>query len=379
MSAWARAVATTIRRYTKIMEDATVRNRELLNKISQGGRIQTNCSGLDFQWEVEFQTHDTEVNTGENQITFARKNRWKNAVLPHDRGLLATDAIYELEKLQNRGNEALVKVYEKLMDRLMKDCEQALARQLYLDGNASGNEHAIHGLESAFGTVTQTIDSTTTGATARTANVADWLYYHAATYAGISTIVGSNGAYRSASGTWPDGEADQSFDYWSPLIVNYNSSKFGGSANSWEEHCVEAIRWSILQTARNNAGTGSLNMFLLDRKLLYELMNRQDAKEQIIVTGATKSDKMGFVNGKNARMYLDGVEITTDYGIPALTGYGFNTDQFELLSMKDVLFDPFGPDFDIESQADRFVVRYLGNMKMKDIRQLVKLYPGISS
>lgn len=387
MSAWARAAATTIRRYTKVMEDDTLRNRKLLQKINSNGNVMYNASGLDFQWQVEFQGHDTEDYTGENTVSFQRKNRWKNAVLPHDRGFSATDAIYDLEKKQNRGNEALVKVFQQMAERLTRDASKSLGRQLWLDGNASGNEHKIHGIDSVFNNQTDYTSASlntlqydaASCPTYRASSFEDYVYEHTATYAGLTTGLGDyGGAYRSASGAWPAGESDEAFDFWSPLIVNYNSNRFG-TDNTWETNCIEAIRWTNLHLARNVHDTGDADMVFVDRWMLNDLMNRQDAKERIIVAART-GDKsgFGFDSGSKASMNLDGLEITTDYGIPVNKGYMFNTSQFELISMADVLFET-DSDFDIESRADRFLITFLGNMKIKNIRGMAKFVDGDAS
>lgn len=386
MSSWARAAATTIRRYTKVMEDDTLRNRKLLQKINSNGNVMYNASGLDFQWQVEYQGHDTEDYTGENTVSFQRKNRWKNAVLPHDRGFSATDAIYDLEKKQNRGNEALVKVFQQMAERLTRDANRSLSRQLYLDGNASGNEHKIHGLDSVFRNSTgyptdNTVDSTaTTGYSSRAANLADPLIAISGTtgYAGLDTTPGAYGGAARSTGAWPFVEVDESYDFWTPLIVNYNSDYFG-TDNTWESNCIEAIRWTNIHLGRNVSDTGDVDTVLVDRQMLYKLMNRQDAKERIIVANRT-GDKsgFGFDSGSTASMNLDGLEVTTDYGVPVNTGHIFGSKNFELISMADVLFET-DSDFDIESRADRFLITFLGNLKIKNIRNMAKLVNGKSS
>lgn len=383
MSSWARTAATTIRKYIKGKEeDCTLRNRVLLRKMKAAGNIVYGISGLDIQWQVKFQGFEGEANTGENAITFSRKNRWKNAVLPNDRGFYVTDAIYDLEKKQNRNEEALIKVFGQMAERLYNDADDTFARQLYLDGNATGNEHVIHGLDSVFGydgnyTDTQTVSVAATGYSNRAANAADPCQHLTATYAGlITTPANYGGAYRSASGFWPGGEADHAFDFWSPLIVNYRSTYFAGSTNSFEDNSIESFRWANIHSHRNMASKGGMDTILLDRSRLYEVMNRQDAKERIVVQQTMGSPRFGFDSGETARMFLDGIEITTDYGVPVDVGYGFNSRQVELWSMADGTLFEAAQDNEIESQADRFVVKFLGNMKFEDIRTMVKFVNG---
>jgi hypothetical protein len=91
------------------------------------------------------------------------------------------------------------------------------------------------------------------------------------------------------------------------------------------------------------------------------------------------SPRYGFDSGKNARMFLDGIEITTDYGVPVGVGYGLNTSQIELWSMGDGVLFEAANDSEIEAQADRFVVSFLGNMKFKDIRTMTKYVNGDNS
>jgi hypothetical protein len=96
---------------------------------------------------------------------------------------------------------------------LMADIEEAFGDELYVDGNASGNEGRIHGFESWLGNS----GAATNGYVATPSD----------TYAGLSTTLGNYGGTWSTpprNTNWPDGKGDPEYDFWSPLLVDYTDT-----------------------------------------------------------------------------------------------------------------------------------------------------------
>jgi hypothetical protein len=69
---------------------------------------------------------------------------------------------------------------------------------------------------------------------------------------------------------------------------------------------------------------------------------------------------------------FDGLEVTWETGIASSTGYGFNYNGVELMSMDDSLLRPEGPEYDIHSQSFNAVVSTLSNIKYGSPRNCVK-------
>lgn len=357
---FARSIATTIINYLREEEIASLRKYMVFAAIESRGNIRMNMSGRGFDWEVSYRLHKPSGNNGETPRSFARQNMWKNAQLEY-RGYQATDAIYRKELLENRGTQALVNVAGKMASRLLTSIEQYISQEVYIDGNMAGNELRYHGLES-FLNATQTIN-VATGA-ARAANAADPFGYPDDTYAGLSTALGYYGGSQ-LDGIWPGGKADSEYDFYSPLVVNHTSTYFGGS--TWAANCVKALREGLHFAKRNDTKEDAIDLIVLDRKLFIDFLNAQDASQRIIVSKENGLKSFGFTT-----VELDGVEIGTEYSVPAGCGYGLAIGNIELLNMESQMFNSEGPFFDEVTQTYRYVVSTLGNLKFKSPRNFIK-------
>lgn len=362
---WARSIATTIVNHLREEEIASLRKYKFFAALEGAGQIRTNMSGRGFDWEIQYRNHNPSGNNGETPRSFARENLWKKLELEY-RGAQVTDAIYKREMLENRSAQALVNVAGKMASRLLTSMEQYLAKEWVQDGYASGNELRFHGIES-FMAATQTIDATTTGATARSANAADPFYYPNDTYAGLSTVLGAYGGSATTQGFWPNGNSDPEFDFFSPVIVNADSSYFG--ASTWKDNCVKAVREALHQTRRNDTKEDQVDMVLLDRRLFIDFLNTLDAKERVIVSRQNGLRSYGFTDV----FELDGVEVSAENSVPANTGYGLAVGNIELLCMENQLMVSEGPFYDELTQQFRYVVSTLGNLKFKSPRNFFKL------
>ena len=361
---WARSIATTIVNHLREEEIASLRKYKFFAALEGAGQIRTNMSGRGFDWEIQYRNHNPSGNNGETPRNFARENLWKKLELEY-RGAQVTDAIYKREMLENRSAQALVNVAGKMASRLLTSMEQYLAKEWVIDGYQPGNELRFHGVESFMG-ATQSIDIAT-AATARTKNAADPFLYPNDTYAGLSTVLGAYGGSAPSVGSWPNGDADPEFDFFSPVIVNATSSYFG--ASTWKDNCVKAVREAIHQTRRNDTKEDQVDMVLLDRRLFIDFLNTLDAKERVIVTRQNGLRSYGFTDV----FELDGVEVSSENSVPANVGYGLATGNIELLCMENQLMVSEGPFYDELTQQFRYVVSTLGNLKFKSPRNFFKL------
>lgn len=362
---WARSIATTIVNHLREEEIASLRKYKFFAALEGAGQIRTNMSGRGFDWEIQYRNHTPSGNNGETPRNFSRENLWKKAELEY-RGAQVTDAIYKREMLENRSTQALVNVAGKMASRLLTSMEQYLAREWVQDGYAAGNELRFHGIESFMG-ATQTLDATAAGAVARSVNAADPFYAPNDTYAGLSTVLGAYGGSADSVSMWPNGKVSEEFDFFSPVIVNADSSYFG--ASTWKDNCAKALREAIHQTRRNDTKEDQVDMVLLDRRLFIDFLNTLDAKERVIVSRTNGLRSYGFTDV----FEFDGVEVGSENSVPANTGYGLAVGNIELLCMESQLMVSEGPFYDELTQQYRYVVSTLGNLKFKSPRNFFKL------
>jgi hypothetical protein len=355
-SSWQRELNTTIHKFIRQEEENILRDRKLLAMMKSRGRITFNNSGDLVDWKVRYKRAPMRVFRESETLTFGRVNRWKTAQLDW-RGYAATDSVTKLEKLKNKGAEAIIKVFQQMTENLMADIEENFGDELYVDGNATGNSGRLHGLESFLGN--------TGGATnGYVATPSD-------TYAGLLTDLGNYGGnWDTASGAskWPDGKGDPEYDFWTPVIVDYSDTAWAASSKTWASTCEEAIRYGINKMQKNKSRKGMLDMILLEREMYRLLEEKQAAKERIVIKRGDKPGglaAMGFEDTLN----IDGVDVTSEYGVPVDSsgygyGYGIPMQHIELASLQDVLFKAELPDFDIASYSDRYVIDFFGNLRM---------------
>lgn len=365
---WARSIGTTIVTYLREEEMNTFRRFKLFASIAQGGNVAYNQGGRGFNWQIRYRNVPVMGNDGTTPRVFARHNLWADAELPY-RGYQTTDQITNKEMLENRGQQALINVAGKMATRLQESMEQYLAREFYIDGNEPGNELRFHGIESFMGIKksggSDMSINVSTGAP-RVKDAGDPFMAPGDTYAGVSTELGQFGGSQ-LSGSWPNGVADPEYDFYSPIIVNGLSTWFGSS--SWKTNCVGAIREACHQAKRNDTRESEIDMVLLDRRLYIDFLNSQESKERTVVGKSTGLRALGFSDVVS----LDGIDISTEYGVPANTGYGFSVGNMEIKCMQSQLYTGEGPYFAEELQAYRYACSTLANLKFKSPRNFFKI------
>jgi hypothetical protein len=348
---WSRIVNSTTKNYIKEREINVLRNRKLTALLKKRGRITYNWSGTAMDWKVKYKRIRPTPYADGDTLEFSRKDRNKTATLDW-RGYSNTDSMSKGEFLQNRGKEAIIKLYSGLAEDLMDDMEDFFGEELYLNGYSAGNQKRIHGIESFMAA------SKNAGNGAATPSQSN--------YAGLSCVPGAYGGSWD-SGTmpgWPNGKGDTQYDFWSPLVVNYGDTIFPGGSdstkNGWATNCVEAISFGIIKSKKSKSKKGQLDVIFTDDEMYRRYIAAQRSLQRISVErGEAGSElvSLGFTDVFNQ----DGTDITWEYGIPQATGYGFNCDMIELRSQQAQLFVPEGPDFDIATKHWRFSIDFFGN------------------
>lgn len=354
MADWSRIANTTIHEYVREEEINILRNRKALALLRSKGRITMNHAGDLMDWKVRYRRAPLQGYADTDTLTFSRRDRWKTAQLEW-RGYATTDSMTKSEKIRNKNTEAIVKIFDGMAKRLLEDIDDQFGDELYINGYGAGNSKRIHGFES-FTTGTQQ-----GGALVAAPNT---------TYAGLSTVLGNYGG--SWTGTWPTGSGDAHYDFWSPLLVDYTNSGWAAASKTWQNTCVEAMRFAIIKSRKNKSRKGLLDLFILNDDLYRQWLAQLDSKERIVIqrgSSAGSEQTVGFEDEQN----FDGCMVTYEYGTPANVGYGFNIDMMELRSLQGQLFVPEGPDFDMSSQSWRFSIDFFGNLVVNP-RYQVKLF-----
>lgn len=345
----------TINKYIRDVTKAIMRKRVLLAMLQSRGRIALNQTGKLIDWKVKHKrTQITPFDDGDS-IVFTRQNKHKTAQLPM-RAYVVSESMSKADKLMNSGKEAIVKKYADMVKSLLEDIRDQFCEQLIqVDGNSAGNTNRIHGLESVF---------------SASNNASSLVGTNNDTYAGLSTARGTYGG--SWTGSWPDGYGDTQYDFWTPLVVNYNStlaaSSGGWSATtkSWSNTCIEALRFAIINTQRNS---DDLDLFLLEKNLYRLALDRIDDNERLVVNRNQDAGmtKLGF-KGIN----VDGVDIYWEVGLGSGVGYGLCLDELELMSWQNQLFVSLS-DFNLERVSDQVAIDFYGNLRIKSPRCQCKL------
>lgn len=382
---WSRVIGVTIVNHLREEELATFRKFKVFASLEASGNVIMNQSGRGMDWNVRYRNTPVSGNSGDTPRTFSRQSLWKRAELPW-RGFVTTDSIFRKEMLENRGQEALVNVASGMAQRLQESLEQHLSTQVYADGDAAGKENDFHGLDTFLKIEQANSQNQTIGPSSTTNNVlptrnqnsADKYFVPDATYAGLKTKPGYYGGGRtSGTSLWPVAPVDPEYDFYSPILVNYNATTFGSSGataagDNWQKNCIEATREGIFQCKRNDTRESAIDMVVLDRQLYIQYLNRLAVNERALVTRSTGLRSYGFTDV----FEQDGVEITSEYAVPAGRGYGISIGNMELHCLESQLFTAEGPFFQEELNSYRYSCSILGNLKFKSPRNFFLLAAG---
>lgn len=379
-SNWARSYHTTLQNNLKGAPNFANRRYATLTLIEKNGGIETNVNGRGWKRAVQYRHRDVTTNTGTTPASFAPTNLYKSVEI-ECRGYHVTDSIREKERLENRGKSALVNIVDTMDKSMKNDLYQTAAQEIYVDGEGSNNTERWHGFNSFTGVATASTvyQSLNLAASAqadadRNVDVADPIMQPDDRYMSLSTALGNYGGSQ-LSGIWPTGSADSSFDFYSPLLINTNSTYFGsiGSGHTgWQDNAVEAIAFG-LQFANRNLRTNRIDLITMPPELLYQLKNLLRAKERWAVTGNSgRLASFGF----SGQVEIDGVQCIDEYGVlptttvrvgPTTTNnlpsaYGWCTKAVNILSMYGGLWHAEDPVYDVDNQCTKFVVRNLSNL-----------------
>jgi hypothetical protein len=356
---WARIVNSTIKQYLREEEINILRNRKLLALLQKRGRISFNHSGTAMDWKVRYRRAPLVGFADGDTVTFSRQDRDKTATLDW-RGYSASDAMTKVEFLENRSEQAIIKLFDTRTERLVQDVEDQFGEQLYIDGTLAANSKFMHGIESFMNYANQAVGNAFMTPTA--------------VYAGLNCTPGAYGGSWSSNGAliWPNGKGDSQtaaqYDFWSPLICDVGDTFFG-STHTWLNNCVEAIARCIIKSKKSPSKKGMLDLFILNDEAYAQYISQLRSLQRIVVNGQiSELISLGF---DDVVQQDGGKDVTWEYGLPTsamlnngvgVIGYGLNLDEMELRSMQAQVFVPEGPSFDDASKTWRWSIDFFGNL-----------------
>ncbi len=336
---WARVQKTTIEQHLREVEENILQNQKITALMQKKGRVSYNHSGTKMTWRVKKARNDMDQYGDAQAVNFERFNRHEKAELDW-RGYIMGESVTKMEKLTNKGKEAIVNFVSSLTEDMVDDIKYNFASEFYKDGNASGNEHRIHGFQSWLG-VTSNAQFTAPSDT----------------YAGLLTTLGNYGG-SVISGTWPSGKFDPEYYFWSPLVVNYTHANFGAT---WAASCIDALRLGIIHSKNQKGQQGQMDLILMTASMYADFLDQIDEKERIEVQRNGKSSDLVALGFKDI-VNFDGVDLTYEVDVPDTQAYGLNFKEMELCSLQSQLFVP-GKDYDINTLSDQYTIDFFGNLR----------------
>jgi hypothetical protein len=364
MADYPRIAQTTIRDYGRSYEETLKRNQAMPALLEDGDRIVYKKGGDGFDWALQYKRVEPVGNRGDRPLKFTPTQRFLRPYLDY-RGIVATDVMSLLERLKNRGKEALIDYTNKMAKLLFDDMGRKFAQQVWNNGNDTTYPDYFHGIESFVGTAGSTVNATTGVIQAYSA--ADYVMAPNETYGGIDTELGAYGGAGGITGVWPndfqatnDGDT---YDVYSPIIANSASTAFNAGSPGYKLNVDSILRFLISASQKDTSKAGTLDVIFLAPNMWRQTKdyyaNTLSGGIQRLQVADSPLRKLGFKDV----IQLDGVEIKGEFGIPPGTGYGINIDQMEYRSMFDKLFWTQGPEYHLESQEWRVATNALGNFQ----------------
>ncbi len=298
--------------------------------LKKNNRVVYNQGGTEVEWHPKFRRQTINAGLGNRtSIDFPNVNRYQICTLPwrqYDLG----ESYTKFQRLASQGKEGYFgQVGQGLVNDMVDDFMADLRPRFYYDGNSTSTPNDLHGCESWF-SYSALLTSGYVG------NPND-------SYAGQSTALGQTGSW-DTSAVWPDGATgcESEYCWFSPLIIDIQNALWGLADNSWYYswmHCANfATSWMReLQDV-------DLTTFLMNPNLERVAKDSARTYYNLDLQAQARDVGLGF-----KRLNWEGIEITSERGVPANTAYMFDWDKFTLYSMQDDLIGPREQDYDLET------------------------------
>jgi hypothetical protein len=361
--------------YMKGYSDLTKRSHMLFSMMESWGNIEYNAGDAARVWQVMVRQPDVSTFSNTTNKTFQDHSAFEQCTVGI-RGYEATDVLKEKEYKLNQGQTQLINLYDFKMKNLSQSVMERLQEFVYRDGDANG-QNGFQGFESCL----KPENANTGGTDADGTASGDRIVLPKDSYAGLSTELGSLGGTWStdlpagermnktqgANNDWPYGIGSSSYDAFSPTLVAYNSTDWG--ATTWESNVEECVREAgTILRSKNGYQSGDIAILLAPN--LYPAAENYYSTRFRIAQPYSGGDQ-GFPVPQS--LYIDGVALKSEYGVPAGTGYIVcpqHTEMFFLNTMNGggeggAMLDVFGPDWSPEHGAYLFRISCFGNLRLQ--------------
>jgi hypothetical protein len=360
---WSEVVATTTPEYLKGASDLTIREHPVFATLEQKGKIFFNQSGTELRWTNKFGLPDVEAYTG-GAIGYEPSDKHRQLVIDW-RGYRVSDMLSIKDQLMNRGAQAIIDRYSRVIPDMEQAMRDMFAMELYVDGTTYTDRFC--GLETFMQADTDNC------------LVGDIIAPPSGTYGGWNCEPGTVAGAWSASLTtkpnahlgtdWPDGTGDTEYGFNAPKLVNYGSTSWGTTYTTWAKNAERALRRTTLWLGVDVGKSNKPSMYLMTQRMYYDYLQEVSTLRKIDVP-ARRLIELGFDG-----VMQDGVELTYEYGVPEDTCYGLNLDKLEMHCMTGKLFESRGPEWDMRTACHLFLLFTFGNWKFVSPKFFAKLYP----
>ncbi len=364
---WVGIALSTKPKYMKGASDLTVRGRYLLARLRQKGRYEFNQSGDECKWQLEYSQPPVESYPDGGVINFANHQAFQQASIDW-RGYIATDSLSKKQNAMNKGEEALINLFQTKSNRLVKSIRAHFSGELFKDGHGTGRDACIHGCETFMG-------SGTTVVADKVAQPSDsWglnsMSTVLQTYGGSWTSALTTSPNAAVDTDWPDGQGTPEYDFGTPKLLNWSSTSWGTGTNTWEANCWRVIGQAITWLTSTGGSDGMPDVCVLAPNLFQGYKNHEEPIRRINIPHKNAQD-LGF---EGNILNQDGCAIMADFDVPANTGYMFNTSFITISSLMPELFWMEGPDKDPhEAWSWLWGVGFFGNVKWQP-KHTAKMY-----
>ena len=348
----ARVEVSALNEYIKEKCEPIKRQSAFVAELRAHGRETYNHDGQQMEWRPRFRRRRIRTGAGSPaSISFPQTVTKRIAKLPW-RSWDLGESVTKFERLATQGKSGWFKILADTLAEVADDFITHFAEKFYLDGNATATNRDLHGLESIFAT-TGTVTNSPVG------NPSD-------SYAGHSTALGVTGTWTpETGGGWPTGTGYAEYCWWSPIVVDYNSTLFNGTIANWWYQWQEALAYAltyglILQSAK-------YDICIMSANLLRQAKNSLQASQRFETMRDSTLAKLGFKT-----LSYEGLEIATEYGVPEAVAYLLQWDKIELCSMQSQLIETV-QDYDIATSEQLIALDAYGNLKIESPAFLAKL------
>jgi hypothetical protein len=362
----ARKMQTTLPMMLPEVQDVCTRRYQMLALLNARGLVKFNDYGLGVTWKSKYRNHKLQGSNGENPRQYGQINQYQSAYLDW-RGYEVTDVITRKEIKQNKGPAALIRVFDDFEKNLRSSIENEMGPQFYNDGYNESHPDYWHGLMSLYRQAGQTLGPNNTP---RARDDADKVIVPSGQYGQLAVNLGAfSGAQHDPTVSWPEGTADTQYDFWSPLMLQWDGTGFEGTTNG--EKFKNALRYGLTHAQRNSDAKGAITQCWTDRSNMIALKDNYEKKQTIEVTSGTELYSLGFKDV----IVFDGVEVSTENAMPKGFAVAVPIENVELRCLDAQLFEMDGPEYDMDLKVFKAAVETQSNLLFRSPRNFLFLAP----